>query len=187
VVDVRFVAATHKELLREISAGRFRKDLYFRLNGLTIFIPPLRKRQGEILPLARSFLAEVRARTGRGPTELDGDALQKLLHYTWPGNVRELRNVVERAAVLCPGDAVGAAHLVFDEVASGAESDGGAASDSTLATLPDAVSALERDRIVDALARSGNNQTQAAKLLGISRRALINRLDALGLPRPRKA
>jgi transcriptional regulator with PAS, ATPase and Fis domain len=172
-VDVRFVAATHKDLM----GGAFRKDLYFRLAGITIAIPPLRERVTEIVPLARGFLGNARRALGRDALGIDPAAEQKLRLHAWPGNVRELKNVMERAAVLCTSGSVGAAHVVFDAMTSPVS-----VSDS----LPGAINALEKERILDALARAQNNQTQAAKLLGISRRALINRLEEYGFPRPRK-
>ncbi|HEY8080313.1 MAG TPA: sigma 54-interacting transcriptional regulator [Labilithrix sp.] len=178
IIDVRFVAATHANLQQAIAEGTFRKDLFFRLAGITIAIPPLRDRPTEVVPLARRFLAEARTKLARAPLALTADAETKLARHAWPGNVRELKNVMERAAVLCAEGAVGTEHVVFDSLEpSASPSDG---------SLPSAVLALEKERIAEALARSQNNQTQAAKLLGISRRALINRLEEYGFPRPRK-
>ena len=95
--DARFVAATNRDLDQDIAAGRFRKDLYFRLNGISLSIPPLRARTDEILPLARLFLAEAAAQLGEAPSTLTPRALAQLLDYAWPGNIRELRNLMERA------------------------------------------------------------------------------------------
>jgi DNA-binding NtrC family response regulator len=162
-VDVRFLSATHRDLGADVRAGRFRQDLYFRLNGITLRVPPLRERTEEIPDLARQFIATAAKGLGRKPPKLvAGDAL---LRYAWPGNVRELRNVIERA-VLLANDRIENEHLIFDESAQAEDP--------------------ERERILKALSECGGNQTRAAKLLGISRRTLTNRLNEFALPRPRK-
>jgi DNA-binding NtrC family response regulator len=173
-IDVRFVAATHRDLAREVAEGRFRQDFYFRLNGISIAIPPLRERKDEILPLALRFVGEVAARSRRVPPTLDPAVERALLAHPWPGNVRELRNVVERAVVLAPGATIGLEHLQLE-----APTEGRAAPAS-------ADAADERQRILDALDRCAGNQTKAAKLLGYSLRTLVSRLDQYGIPRPRK-
>ena len=168
-VDVRFVAATHRDLRAEVAAGRFRGDLLFRLNVVTLEIPPLRERRGEIEALARGFL-----RTLGGDAlarALTADAVRWLEAQSWPGNIRELRNTVERAAAVRDTDSLDAASLA-------AGSDGGA--------LMAGAEADERARIIEALDRCAGNQTKAARLLGISRRTLVHRLDLYRLPRPRK-
>jgi DNA-binding NtrC family response regulator len=167
-IDVRFLAATHRDLLAEVGRGTFRQDLYFRLNGITLRVPPLRERREQIPKLARELLERAARGLGRKPPRLDAEALERLAAHPWPGNVRELRNVVERALVLCD-DVLGPEHLQFDG-----------------APPVPAEAADERVRIMDALGRCGGNQTKAAQLLGMSRRTLTNRLNALGLPRPRK-
>ena len=113
-VDVRVVAATNQELEAAVAAGRFREDLYYRLNVLRIEIPPLRDRRDEIPSLVEHFLGEARRKIGRGPTRLSPAAMDVLYRHPWPGNVRELRNVIERAAVLCEGDEAGPEHLRID-------------------------------------------------------------------------
>lgn len=174
-VDVRFLAATHRDLESLVREGRFRQDLLFRLNGITIPVPPLREQPGRILELARELL--VRGGAGRGAV-LTAAAEAALLHHAWPGNIRELRNVVERALVLAEGGPVDAAHLLLG---------GGPPSSSASApTLGDKLDAYERDQIVAALEEAKGNQTRAAAILGMSRRALINRIESYGLPRPRK-
>ena len=109
--DVRIVAATNKELEEAIQGTGFRKDLYFRLNGITLSIPPLRERRTEILPLAAEFAAAAAAQLGRKPPQLDGAAQSWLVAYAWPGNVRELKNVIERAAIMSEGDELNALDL----------------------------------------------------------------------------
>jgi len=113
-VDVRVVAATNQELEQAVATGRFREDLYFRLNVLRIEIPPLRERREEIPSLVEHFLAEARRKLGRGPSKLTSGAMDVLYRHPWPGNVRELRNVIERAAVMCEGDEAGPEHLRLD-------------------------------------------------------------------------
>jgi DNA-binding NtrC family response regulator len=163
-VDVRFLSATHRDLGAEVRAGRFRQDLYFRLNGITLRVPPLRERTEEIRDLARQFIAAAAKGLGRKAPKLVAE--DALLRHAWPGNVRELRNVIERA-VLLANDRIEKEHLIFDENAAQAEDP-------------------ERERILKALSECGGNQTRAAKVLGISRRTLTNRLNEFALPRPRK-
>jgi two-component system, NtrC family, response regulator AtoC len=170
-IDVRFVSATNRDLTVEMSKGSFREDLYFRLGGVTLQVPPLRQRRDEILPLARAFLR----RSGNGKRELAEDACDLLRRYDWPGNVRELRNVIERSAVLANGPVIHASDVVLSvpRVTAAAVTDSHEDGD-------------EARRIRDALDACSGNQTRAAEILGISRRTLVNRLNQLGLPRPRK-
>jgi transcriptional regulator with PAS, ATPase and Fis domain len=183
-VDVRFIAATNRDLPGEVQRGTFRSDLYFRLNGVSIRIPPLRERRDEIVPLAERLFADAYARMQRPPMPLSPNVARALVGYAWPGNVRELRNVAERAVLLASGGVVDTNHLVFEEALSGpalpidhSQSD---------VALPAQLEALERDRVLRALDETGGNQTLAAKRLGITRRQLIGRIEAFGLPRPRK-
>jgi DNA-binding NtrC family response regulator len=194
-VDVRFVAATNRDLESEVAAGRFRRDLYFRIAGAVLRIPPLRERPGEIEALARSFLAQSAARLGV-TLRLADDALRAARAHRWPGNVRELRNVIERAALTVCGDEVGAADLGLGGPTDGvpdasaptaSASDAGAATDHTAPPLRLALAAIERAQIAAALDRCGGNQTRAAALLGIPRRTLVKRLASFGLRRPRDA
>jgi len=206
-VDVRFVSATNRELEAECSRGAFRQDLFFRLNGMTLTIPPLRERVSEIDPLAVQFVANACRQMDRptAPT-LSAQALRILEQYSWPGNVRELRNVIDRAVALCPGETILSDHLPAKlsggEPISAREpgvsavtvpipdlptdpqpaSGGGEAMEK----LKSEMEALERKQILEALERCAGNQTQAAELLGISRRTLVNRLNAHNIRRPRK-
>ena len=180
-IDVRIVSATNLDLEAEIAARRFRQDLYFRLNGISITIPPLRQRAGEIEPLARHFLETGAAAIGRRPVPaLAPDALEALHAHDWPGNIRELRNVIERALVLSVGPTIRRDDL---QLATGPA--------QRVAESRPAGSALasgereERERIVLALERCVGNQTYAAEMLGISRRTLVSRIAKYGIPRPR--
>jgi two-component system, NtrC family, response regulator AtoC len=178
-VDVRFVSATNRDLERDSAGGRFRRDLYFRVNGLTLRIPPLRERKEEIAELARRFLATAATKMAiASPPRISAEALSALDAHAWPGNVRELRFVMERALVSSAGaPEILAKHLGLDS--SGAS--GGAPSSSR-----DATTNATREQVIDALEKCDGNQTRAAELLGVSRRTLINRMIEFNLPRPRK-
>jgi len=186
-IDVRFIAATNRDLEAAVQRGVFRQDLYFRLNGVSLLIPPLRERVREIEPLARRFIAEACEREGRSSQpELSEEALQRLLAYPWPGNIRELRNVIDRAVLLCTGDRITTEQLPRDKMNAV----------SALPAPPASVDSAdvdgadddepERERILQVLAQCGGNQSQAAKQLGMSRNTLLARLDRYGVPRPRK-
>jgi transcriptional regulator with PAS, ATPase and Fis domain len=185
-IDVRFVAATNRDLERDAESGVFREDLFYRLNGISFTVPPLRERPREIEALSRVFAARFCAEHGRARLNITAECLRTLERYSWPGNLRELRNAIERAVVLCPGDALLPEHLP-PKVLAGKPSD--VASEPPAdrrALLQKEIDDQERLRIQAALDKTGGNQTTAAKLLGISRRTLVYRLTALQLPRPRK-
>lgn len=178
-IDVRFIAATNRVLDSEIAEGRFRQDLYYRLNGITLSVPPLRERTEEIEPLAARFMEMVRMRTPSAPARLTAGALDKLRAHAWPGNVRELRNVIERAMVLASGDAVEASDIELDDRAV-------TVAEPASPATPGEDAADERAQILAALEECAGNQTRAARVLGMSRRTLINRLEKYGITRPRK-
>jgi len=200
-IDVRFVAATNRDLEADSRAGRFRSDLYFRLAGIVLPIPPLRERPAELeLLLAKFLRAACRELDRATPLGVAPEALERLQRYSWPGNVRELRNAIERAAVLCPGDTILPEHLppsllrdpgahpaAPPAVAAPAHPPAAPALPSaTPSDLQGEIRALERARIVEALDRCGGNQSRAAQLLGISRRTLVSRVSEFGLRRPHK-
>jgi transcriptional regulator with PAS, ATPase and Fis domain len=163
--DVRLVSATNRDLQALIAEGRFRRDLYYRLAGVTVQVAPLRARREQILALANTFLAEAARSAGVKAPSFSPAAVTRLHRHGWPGNVRELRNVVERALALADGGRIEPKHLLLD--AAVAEPD-------------------ERQRVIDALEAAQGNQTRAAEMLGVSRRTLINRMEEYRLPRPRK-
>ncbi len=166
-VDVRVLAATHRDLPAMVQAGTFREDLYWRLGVVPLHLPPLRERLGDIVPLAEHFLAA--SGTGR---HLSAEAAARLLGHRWPGNVRELRNAMERAAALGRRPLVGAEELGFlGSVAAPAP-----AEDLLAGTLPEAVARLEAAMIRRALDKSGGNRAEAARLLGIHRQLLYEKL-----------
>ena len=195
-IDVRFVCATNRDLLDEVNAGRFRRDLYYRINGVRIVIPPLRERAGEIVPLARAFAARARP----GVTVVFGeDTIRALLSHDWPGNIRELRNTIERAVLMSSGGAVRPSHLVLEQSTpppvrrdSYPTMPVERVSYETMpgqrpsASLANEVAELERKRIVETLEHFGGNQTHAARALGMSRSTLIARMEEYSLRRPRK-
>jgi DNA-binding NtrC family response regulator len=172
-VDVRFVAATNRDLSAAIAEGKFREDLWFRLNGIELHVRPLRARTAEILPAARQFLAEQAVRDHLPVAIITEAAENALLDQAWPGNFRELRNVIERAALICNGGRIELGDLLLGDRG---ERD---------APEPDSSVRPERHQIVEALSMCAGNQTRAARMLGMSRRTLITRLETLGIARPR--
>lgn len=174
-VDVRLVAATNRDLETSVRDGRFREDLYYRLNVLPLRLPPLRDRgRDEIAELAIRVLLELRPRVGRGPSRFSPDALALLTQYGWPGNIRELRNVLERALLLSgDADVVLPAHLP-PEVAGAEALPTHAAGDLSLEEV-------ERRHIAHVLARHAGNRSQAARTLGISRATLYEKIARYGL------
>lgn len=247
LIDIRFLAATNADLDADVARGRFRQDLFFRLNGVSLMIPPLRERISEIPELAKAFVAEAcRKYTRASVPAIAPEVFDLMRRYRWPGNIRELRNVVERAVVICDDDLITLSHLPVEKLMATFASrsmpappqsfqgqvrsvqsvpserrheDGthgqvaspvAAISLSGFTGAANAVSAspsshppasggartrdellhelkvVERQRIVDALAQCVGNQTRAAEVLGMSRRTLVNRMIALGIPGPRR-
>jgi transcriptional regulator with PAS, ATPase and Fis domain len=186
-IDVRVLSATNRHLETAIDEGSFRRDLYFRLNGITVEIPSLRDRPSEIEPLARRF-ADLAARRLGAPSspEIDPAVWERLRRYQWPGNIRQLRNVMERAVVLSEGGPITVDDLPVDTyVGPGPRS---ATVEMPLSAAPSSAPPDdgERARILAALEQCAGNQTRAAEQLGISRRTLVSRLSEYNVPRPRK-
>jgi two-component system NtrC family response regulator len=176
--DVRVVAATNRDLADAIARGQFRQDLYYRLNVFQIQIPPLRDRSEDILPLAESFLDELRRKTGRPVAGISRDARAWLLEYAWPGNVRELRNAIERALLLCDGGLITREHLPSGNART-APLNGNGSSDGTELIPPDGLdlAAMDRGLVEKALRQAKGNKSRAARLLGLSRSQLYSRLS----------
>ncbi|MEE9569196.1 MAG: sigma-54 dependent transcriptional regulator, partial [Candidatus Binatia bacterium] len=173
-VDVRILAATHRDLERLLKAGQFRDDLYYRLNVVTIVLPPLRERRQD-LPLFMDHLLRAFAeKNGKKIRGFTSEAREALLRYDYPGNVRELENIIERASVITRGDVIGRADLPISIQELEAEES------SSKTDLPLVVERLERRMIREALARSGGVQTRAAEQLGITERALRYKLKKYG-------
>jgi two-component system NtrC family response regulator len=173
-VDVRIISATHRDLLDEVGKGRFREDLFYRIAVVTIEIPPLRQRRGDIPLLVEHFIEKHRSAAGRAAAGFSREAMDLMVRYDYPGNVRELENVVQRCLVLARGDLVTTDDL--PPAVLGAANEVPAGDLDSGASLPARVAALERRAIEEALEEKAGNQTRAAKRLGISERALRYKL-----------
>jgi DNA-binding NtrC family response regulator len=184
-VDVRVIAATNRNLEVDVTEGRFRDDLYYRINVVPIELPTLAERREDVRPLAEHFLEHARERAGRGPQSIHREALTALEQYPWPGNVRELENAIEHAVALADGDVLGQGDLPPNIVRAGAV---GSLRDGVRCgrlSLAAATRDFERTLLLEALENSGWNQTRAAAQLQITRRALKLRMDRFGLGPPR--
>jgi two-component system, NtrC family, nitrogen regulation response regulator NtrX len=177
-VDVRVLAATNKELPAEIRDGRFREDLYFRLNVIPIFVPPLRDRPEDIPLLAEHFMALMAAEYGKRPKRFAPEAMARLQQYHWPGNVRELRNIVERLIIMVTGDTITAQDLAFLSQDREAPVDPAPAATGRLAEARDQ---FEKDYILRALAASQGNMSRTAEMLGVERSNLYKKMKAFGI------
>jgi len=187
-IDVRFVAATHYQLRADVAAGRFRQDLYYRLSGITLAIPPLRERLAEIPTLVEQFVQQAAARLGVTAPSIAPATIGGLRGHDWPGNIRELRNVVERAMVLCDGPTLLPEHIVIEtDPDAPAPVSPMSSSPSTPPPSGSAAHNDERTRILAALQECAGNQTRAAEMLGMARKTLGLKMDALGIARPQKS
>jgi len=183
-VDVRVVAATHRDLEAEVRRGRFREDLYYRLRVVEIALPPLRQRPEDLAPLVERFLEQLAARLGRERRRIGAPALARLARHAWPGNVRELRNVIEQAAVLASGDVIEEEDLRLGDAAAGA------AAGEVAASLPEAAFSeakrratedFERAYLLRALRTHGGNVSRTAEAIGMVRQSLQQKIRELGL------
>jgi DNA-binding NtrC family response regulator len=177
-VDVRVIAATNRHLEEAVKTGRFREDLYYRLRVLPVALPPLREREGDVRLLTAHFLAVFNREFKKRVRSLAPDAWAALETYPWPGNVRELKNVLERAVLLADRDVLTAEDV---PILAGAPA---LAAGFELPAAGVALEALERDLVVQALRRSGGNQTRAGRLLGLNRDQIRYRIEKFGLERP---
>lgn len=168
--DVRVITATNKNLHNELMKGRFREDLFYRLNVINIELPPLRERKQDIKPLAEYFIHHYGRKVSKKVNRLDDGAEEMLMRYDWPGNVRELENVLERAVILCESDVITRDDLALRGNAVSAEGRG-------LRRLKE----VEKDHILKVLKETGGNQTQASRLLGVDRKTLYLKLKKYGL------
>jgi DNA-binding NtrC family response regulator len=187
---VRIVCSTNRSLLDEVDAGRFRRDLYYRIGGVTVEVPPLRERTDEIECIARAFAALATARTRRAAPVVSDEAIEALRACAWPGNIRELRNTIERAVLLAGDGPIRPVELGMPRARKLAEGSNPGTPPLRPSQDPQALSRelaeLEKRRILEALDHFGGNQTRAARALGMSRTTLVARLDAYALRRPRK-
>jgi two-component system NtrC family response regulator len=176
-IDVRILAATHRDLAQTVRAGTFREDLFYRLGVVPLALPPLRERLSDIVPLAEHFLALASA----PPKRLSAEAAARLLSHPWPGNVRELRNAMERVAVLARRPVIGAEDLDFLTGAASGAAPAGVTTDWLAGDLPTAVARLEEAMLRRALADCAGNRTEAARRLGIHRQLLYEKLKRFGM------
>jgi two-component system, NtrC family, nitrogen regulation response regulator NtrX len=185
-VDVRVVAATNKDLPGAIKGGQFREDLYFRLNVIPIFVPPLRARQADIPLLAEHFMSGFAREYGRRPKTLSPGGIVELQRYPWPGNVRELRNVIERLMIMVPGDTIDAADVAFlnrDIVTPHVP----AATGGDVLPLHAARDRFEQQYILRVLAAQQGNMSRTAEALGVERSNLYRKMRAFGIAPARRA
>ena len=184
-IDVRILSATHKNLVDLVAEARFREDLYYRINVIEIRVPPLRERRNDIRPLAEAILARLESRIGLNGLELSAEAWRAIETYDYPGNVRELENVLERAVTLSGSGKVEAEHIRLRAVPRASGSAASAPSATTQSrtegpgALTDQLEHLERDAIIKALEQTRYNKTAAAKLLGVTYRALRYKIQKL--------
>jgi two-component system, NtrC family, nitrogen regulation response regulator NtrX len=176
-VDVRVIAATNKDLEEEISKGNFREDLFYRLNVIPFYVPPLRERKEDIPLLARHFLKEFSATYSRRSREITEDAIEVLTRYSWPGNVRELRNVIERLVIMNP-----TVHKIERKHLPPLMHREGSRNVSGFSTLHQARAAYERDYILKKLDENHGNVSRTAEVLGLERSHLYRKMKTLGIP-----
>ena len=181
-VDVRVIAATHRDLMAEARANRFREDLFYRLSVVPIELPPLRAREGDVMRLIEHYLDHFAHRHGRPAPALAREAVRALEDYAWPGNVRELRNLCERLVILHGGATVAATDLPLRHGAGATAADAGTDGAPAIALPAGGLDwgQLERSLIGQALEQAGGNQSRAARLLGMSRDRFLYRLKRLG-------
>ncbi len=185
-VDVRIISATHQDLARSVERGRFRQDLFYRLNVIELRMPPLRECREDIAPIAASILERIADAAGTRPASLSEAALELLTRYEFPGNIRELENILERATALSASQEIRPEDL---RLSSGAvdeaeQREGAPQSVGDGIALPDYLDRLEREAILEALGKTGYNRTAAARLLGITFRQLRYRMQRLGIRDP---
>ena len=192
-VDVRVIAATNKDLEEEIRAGRFREDLYFRLNVVPIHVPPLRERREDVPLLARHFMQALSAEHGRRPREIAPEVLERLSRLPWPGNVRELRNTIERLVIMAPGERIEVRHLPPSlgegtGAAPGADDSAEGVALAADGPLAAAREEFEKRYILRRYRESGGNMSRTADALGVERSNLYRKMKAYGLlPRREEA
>jgi DNA-binding NtrC family response regulator len=179
--DVRFLAATNRNLEQMVREGKFREDLYHRLNVVDIRLPPLRERKGDISPLARMFLASFAKENGRPKMSIDDGAIARLEAQPWPGNVRQLQNFIQRLVVLVPGEVITASEVDAELSRVSPIGAAPAEGESSASKLDDHRKDAERKAVLAALKQANGNRTKAADILGVSRRTLYNKLEELGI------
>jgi Nif-specific regulatory protein len=173
--DVRIITATHQDLEKHVNEKRFREDLYYRLNVFPIYLPPLRERRTDILLLAEHFLEKFNKEHQKNIRRISTPAIDMIMQYHWPGNVRELQNCMERAILICEGEAIKAHHL--PPTLQTAES-----SDTQVKlTFNQAVEAVEKELIIETLKKTNGNRTKAAEELDLTQRIINYKIDKYGI------
>jgi transcriptional regulator with GAF, ATPase, and Fis domain len=180
-VDVRLIAATHQNLERLIADGKFREDLYYRLNVISVTLPPLRERSEDVLELAVYFLRRAASRAGKRLAKFEDEAIDMLSRYSWPGNIRELQNVIERAVVLAEGETITTTDLPMDLQNDTLPEHRKPMSDAFLQASDSGDPLVERQALIDALEKCGGNKARAARLLGLARSTYFSKLKKFGL------
>jgi DNA-binding NtrC family response regulator len=194
-VDVRIITATNKDLEAEVKAGRFREDLYYRLNVVPIHLPPLRDRREDIDPLVKYFLSQFNQKLKKELTGLTPETLQSLRSYTWPGNIRQLENILERMVLMCEGTVLTVHDLpeelfspldqeLRNELAELSPGSSPSSNPSLRQIVRKQTQSLERNLIDKALEETAGNVTRAAEKLGLSRKGLQLKMKELGIRRP---
>jgi transcriptional regulator with PAS, ATPase and Fis domain len=169
--DCRIIAATNRQTAEAIKAGKLREDLYYRISAISVYLPPLRERREDVVPLATAFLKRYGSQAGREITGFTPEAAEGLKAFDWPGNVRQLQNEIQRAVLMCEGSAVDTRDLSITNVPSEKES----SPDLTL------MEAMERNAILQMLTETGGNKLETAKRLGIGRQTLYNKIKIYGI------
>ena len=177
-VDVRFIAATNKDLEREVGAGRFREDLYFRLSVITLKLPPLRERRDDIEPLAEYYLKLFSCQMKKPVTDITPEARELLTAYSWPGNVRELKNIIERAIILTES------HQITPETLPLSLIDERSTARAAVGSLETTLELLEKEHITRILRATGHHKSRTAEILGVCRRTLDRKIEEYGLGEP---
>jgi two-component system response regulator HydG len=179
--DVRIIAATNKDLVESVKQGEFREDLYYRLNVVTVEVPPLRKRQDDIPSLAKYFLENLAGKNRKNIVDFTPVVMDCLSRYDWPGNVRELENAIERAVVLCTGNYITERELPSSLTQSFTANDVDDDRLRKMAGLP--LEEIEKEAIIQTLQKTSGNKSEAAKLLNITRTTLNNKIKKYNIPR----
>ncbi|MCL5045587.1 MAG: sigma 54-interacting transcriptional regulator, partial [Actinobacteria bacterium] len=182
-LDVRVIAATNRNLEEEVRRGTFREDLFYRLNVISLQVPPLRDRRTDIPEIVQALLPQIGKKVGKDIRQVHPEALQVLTGYNWPGNVRELENVLERAGNLAEGDVIGPEYLpkAIREASAGQVEVASSGQAEVAETLKSALEAAEKQALAAALKASGGNRTRAMRILGVGRTCFYEKLEKYGL------
>lgn len=180
-IDIRLIAATHKNLEQEVKEGKFREDLYYRLNVIPVFIPALRERKEDLPLLVHHFIEKANKENGKSVKRISDEAWEYIMNYSWPGNVRELENAIERACIICQGEEITRTHFPIDLAAKIKPIHEPIHPESANGNLPDAVERLEKQLLKQALEKAAGNKRKAAKIVGLTERVFGYKVKIYGL------